>query len=125
MVSEKLNALQFAKLTGDIPQNINFAIKTGAVRDFLDNSAVPYVTAEIAGGAEEFGSCRTRARLYHADRMHGSHGRRRQEVILARRAFGLDEIGEVKLRPSRHLLCRFQMPVALHRRAHQEAIAFA
>ena len=46
VVSEKLNALRFAKLTGDIPQNINFAIKTGAVRDFLDNSAVPYVTAE-------------------------------------------------------------------------------
>src|SRR5262249_20453420 len=27
------------------PQNINFAIKTGALRDFLDNSAVPYDTA--------------------------------------------------------------------------------
>lgn len=46
VVSEKLNALRFAKLTGDLPQNINFAIKTGAVRDFLDNSVVPYVTAE-------------------------------------------------------------------------------
>jgi S1-C subfamily serine protease len=46
VVSEKLNALRFAKLTGDIPQNINFAIKTGAVRDFLDNSVVPYQTSE-------------------------------------------------------------------------------
>jgi S1-C subfamily serine protease len=46
VVSEKLNALRFAKLTGDIPQNVNFAIKTGAVRDFLDNSAIPYETAE-------------------------------------------------------------------------------
>ena len=51
VVSEKLNALRFAKLTGDIPQNINFAIKTGALRDFLDNSVVPYRTAEA--GAEQ------------------------------------------------------------------------
>lgn len=45
VVAEKLNAVKFAKITGDIPQNINFAIKTGAVRDFLDNSVVPYQTA--------------------------------------------------------------------------------
>jgi hypothetical protein len=41
-----LNALKFAKATGDFPENINFAIKTGAVRDFLDNSVVAYQTAE-------------------------------------------------------------------------------
>jgi S1-C subfamily serine protease len=46
VVAEKLNALKFAKATGDIPENINFAIKTGAVRDFLDNSVVAYQTAE-------------------------------------------------------------------------------
>jgi S1-C subfamily serine protease len=46
VVAEKLNALKFAKATGEIPENINFAIKTGALRDFLDNSAVPYQTAE-------------------------------------------------------------------------------
>jgi hypothetical protein len=46
VVAEKLNAVKFAKVTGDIPQNINFAIKTGAVRDFLDNSAVPYDSVE-------------------------------------------------------------------------------
>jgi S1-C subfamily serine protease len=46
VVAAKINALKFAKATGDLPQNINFAIKTGAVRDFLDNSAVPYQTAE-------------------------------------------------------------------------------
>jgi len=37
------------KATGDIPQNVNFAIKTGALRDFLDNSAVPYQTTEPSG----------------------------------------------------------------------------
>ncbi len=35
-----------ARATGSIPENINFAIKTGALRDFLDNSAVQYQTAE-------------------------------------------------------------------------------
>ena len=44
VVAAKLNALKFAKATGDIPENVNFAIKTGTVRDFLDNSAVSYDT---------------------------------------------------------------------------------
>jgi S1-C subfamily serine protease len=46
MVAAKLNALKFVKATGNIPENINFAIKTGALRDFLDNSAVSYQTAD-------------------------------------------------------------------------------
>jgi S1-C subfamily serine protease len=46
VVAEKLNAVKFAKVMGDIPQNVNFAIKTGAVRDFLDNSVVSYQSAE-------------------------------------------------------------------------------
>ena len=40
-----LDALSVARVTGTIPENINFAIKTGAIRDFLDNSVVPYETA--------------------------------------------------------------------------------
>jgi S1-C subfamily serine protease len=46
MVAAKLNALKFVKATGNIPENINFAIKTGMLRDFLDNSVVPYQIAE-------------------------------------------------------------------------------
>ncbi len=46
VVSAKLDAVRMVKATGDIPQNVNFAIKTGALRDFLDDSAVPYQTAE-------------------------------------------------------------------------------
>ena len=46
MVAAKLNAIKFVKATGDIPENINFAIKTGTLRDFLDNSVVPYQTSE-------------------------------------------------------------------------------
>ena len=46
VVAEKLATLKFVKATGEIPENINFAIKTGAVRDFLDDSVVSYQTAE-------------------------------------------------------------------------------
>lgn len=63
MVAAKINALKFVRATGNIPENINFAIKTGAIRDFLDNSVVPYQiaepkgelkTAEIAGAARAY-----------------------------------------------------------------------
>jgi len=46
VVAAKLNALKVAKATGSISENINFAIKTGALRDFLDNSVVPYQTSD-------------------------------------------------------------------------------
>lgn len=49
VVSQKLNGLAVARSTGSIPENINFAIKTGAIRDFLDNSAVSYETAAPGG----------------------------------------------------------------------------
>jgi S1-C subfamily serine protease len=49
VVTSKLNGLKFARLTGDLPENMNFAIKTGALRDFLDNSVVPYKVAEPSG----------------------------------------------------------------------------
>jgi S1-C subfamily serine protease len=63
MVAAKINALKFVKATGEIPENINFAIKPGALRDFLDNSVVPYQTsdakadlgtADIAKNARDF-----------------------------------------------------------------------
>ena len=49
-VAAKINAMKFAKTTGDISENVNFAIKLGAMRDFLDNSAISYQAAE--SGAE-------------------------------------------------------------------------
>jgi S1-C subfamily serine protease len=61
MVAAKINALKIVRATGTIPENINFAIKTGAIRDFLDNSVVPYETAEPKGElktAEIAGSAR-------------------------------------------------------------------
>ena len=49
VVTGKLDGLRVAAATGNIPENINFAIKTGALRDFLDNSVVPYQTSEPKG----------------------------------------------------------------------------
>jgi S1-C subfamily serine protease len=74
VVAAKLNAFKFARATGNIPENINFAIKTGALRDFLDNSVVPYQisdakaelkTADIARNARTFTlliSCKAKAK---------------------------------------------------------------
>jgi len=65
VVAAKLDAIKVARATGNIPENINFAIKVGALRDFLDNSVVLYrtsdrpdferkETAEIAKSARTF-----------------------------------------------------------------------
>jgi S1-C subfamily serine protease len=45
VVSNKLNALRIVALTGDIPQNINFALKTSLVRSFLESTGVYYETS--------------------------------------------------------------------------------
>ena len=42
VVVSKLDAIRAAKLTGDIPQNVNFAIKGALVRGFLDIHGVAY-----------------------------------------------------------------------------------
>ena len=63
VVVAKLDAMFVMKATGTIPENINFAIKNGALRDFLDNSVVSYQiaepkvelkTTEIAGNARAY-----------------------------------------------------------------------
>ncbi len=41
----KLDAIKIARATGDIPQNVNFAISAGTARAFLDAEGVPYETA--------------------------------------------------------------------------------
>jgi TPR repeat protein len=45
VVTSKLDALEMALATGDIPQNVNFAIKASVVRAFLDANSAPYATA--------------------------------------------------------------------------------
>ena len=36
VVTAKMNAVKMAKHTGDIPQNVNFALKASLVRDMLE-----------------------------------------------------------------------------------------
>jgi S1-C subfamily serine protease len=45
VVRAKLNALAVASAIGDIPQNINFAIKAAIVRNFLDANSVAYAAS--------------------------------------------------------------------------------
>jgi len=63
LVTSKLDALKVAGVTGDIPQNINFAIKGSLVQGFLDTHRVGYEsrppeedrkTADIGDEAKEF-----------------------------------------------------------------------
>jgi len=53
IVVGKLDALEVASVTGDIPQNVNFAIKAGVVRNFLRVSGVAsgavYTIEEVSG----------------------------------------------------------------------------
>ena len=44
VVSNTLNVLRRVALTGDIPQNVNFALKTSMTRSFLDATGVRYET---------------------------------------------------------------------------------
>lgn len=43
IVVGKLNAIKIADETGDIPQNINFAVSLGTIQSFLNTHGVPYV----------------------------------------------------------------------------------
>lgn len=63
VVSEKLDAVKMVRATGSIPENVNFAIKTGALRDFLDKNVVSYrtdgpttplQTSDIAASARQY-----------------------------------------------------------------------
>lgn len=63
MVVGKLDAIEIARSTGDIPQNVNFAISSGTARSFLDATGVLFETApsdtelgpvEVAAAARRF-----------------------------------------------------------------------
>ena len=65
VVVQKLDTVKVAKLTGDVPQNVNFAINEATTRTFLDSNQVPYKTGkwwnlmgksleEIASGARKY-----------------------------------------------------------------------
>jgi len=39
--------LAIAEATGSLPQNINFAIKSGIIREFLDTHRVDYTSGNL------------------------------------------------------------------------------
>ena len=45
VVTAKLNAVKMAKYTGDIPQNVNFALKASLVRDCPSSYKLEHSTA--------------------------------------------------------------------------------
>jgi hypothetical protein len=45
VVTSKLNALRVARFTGDIPENVNFALKAEVARTFLDSKGIEYQMA--------------------------------------------------------------------------------
>ena len=52
IVVSKLNASKLAQITGDLAQNVNFAIKPEMVRLFLDANAVPFSGAQLGARIE-------------------------------------------------------------------------
>jgi S1-C subfamily serine protease len=44
VVSSKLDVLKMAEMIGDVPQNINFAIRDTTVRAFLEANGIDYTT---------------------------------------------------------------------------------
>jgi S1-C subfamily serine protease len=48
IVSSSLNSMDLARQTGDIPQNVNFAVKGAVVRSFLDIHGIVYGSGSLA-----------------------------------------------------------------------------
>ncbi len=65
VVVSKLDALKLARATGDIPQNVNFAIKGNVARDFMTEHGVVVVAAQ-SGADLPPADVAERAQLYTA-----------------------------------------------------------
>jgi hypothetical protein len=78
MVTAKLDALKVVKATGDIPQNINFAIKTGALRDLQQRR--PLRNGQRRRRDENGRYRQQRAHLYHADLVRRADHTQRAEI---------------------------------------------
>ena len=48
VVVGKLDALKMVKATGDIPQNVNFAIRSATLASFLETNRIPYDVASAS-----------------------------------------------------------------------------
>lgn len=54
VVVSKLNVLQLAKLTGDLAQNVNFAVRVDVLRRFLSANSIPVQTTALGVRLEGF-----------------------------------------------------------------------
>jgi S1-C subfamily serine protease len=64
VVTQKIDPFYVARTTGSLPENVNFALKTGVVRDFLEKSAVAYPVASARGGELTVPEIAARAKEY-------------------------------------------------------------
>jgi hypothetical protein len=48
VVTSKLNVLRVARVTGDIPQNVNFALRGTLAHAFLEANSVQYESSKLA-----------------------------------------------------------------------------
>ncbi|MGO8916916.1 MAG: trypsin-like peptidase domain-containing protein [Stellaceae bacterium] len=55
VVTYKLDALTAVKASGDIPQNVNFALKVSVLRLFLDSHSIPYRVPDPSSGGPAAG----------------------------------------------------------------------
>ena len=88
IVTSKLNAENVARFIGDIPQNVNFAIKAEVVRTFLDSKGIAYKTqrsdqqlspadiGDVARPFTVFVECRRGVARVAVDRADRNPGRR-------------------------------------------------
>jgi hypothetical protein len=63
VVSSKLNVVRVHEMTGDIPQNVNFAIKAALARGFLEAAGVEY-QSRVARTARTAADIATEARNF-------------------------------------------------------------
>jgi len=66
VVVSKLNALRVAQATGDVPQNVNFAIKAALARAFLETNGIEVRSAPAGGQRLEVADVGARARKFTA-----------------------------------------------------------
>ena len=59
VVEGKLDAIKVAKVVGDIPQNVNFAIRSSTLSNFLEANQIPY---EVAAKADALPSTKVAER---------------------------------------------------------------
>ena len=58
IATSKLNAVAVAGVTGDIPQNVNFGLKTSTILNLLDSNQIDYSVGRKISKPEQARHCR-------------------------------------------------------------------